>query len=1060
MVNIIYTEMKALFTLSVVVYSFFFLPNINAQDPYFLSDPTLSPDAQTIIYAYDGDLWKVASNGGMAVRLTAMDGEESLPRISPDGKSLAFTSSQFGNKDVYVMPLNGGAIKQITFHDAADDVDSWSWNSETIYFTSSRNNRYSGYQVSKNGGTPKALFSNYFNTTHNIVAHPKTEEIFFNESWESKNFTNRKRYKGAYNPNIKSYNPSTKVYKEYTDYEGKDMWATFDQNGQLYFVSDENTGEYNLFSFNNSTKTPLTNFDTSIGRPQVSATGKAVVFEKDYQLYLYDVASKTTKKVVIQMPINNSLNQNQDFKVADNISHFDVSPDGKKMAFVSRGVLFVCDSKGKFTKPIDTKTGERVLEAKWLKDNTTLLFTRTHKGYSNIFSVTATGQAVEKQHTNELRNNVNIQLDTAQTKAVYISGRNELRLLDLNTFKSDVLVTDEFWALYAPQPRFSPNGTHVAYNAYRNFEHDVFVIRLADKKITNLTQTGVTESEPVWSPDSKYIFFSSNLTKPSYPYGFPDAQIYKMPLDKYDDPYQSEKYTALFKKEEPKTDDKKSKKKPVKITPVKASGIVINTDEIMQRIESISPSFGLQESPFVIGTKEATHVYYLSNHDQGDAKLWKTIITPFEKNKIEKVSDEKIRGYQIAQSKDNYFILAKGNIHSLDVEKNKLEKIDIASTFRKNLAEEFSQMFMEAWAGFGENFYDSDFHGEDWTALKEKYAKYLPHLTNRSQLRFLFNDMLGELNTSHFGFNSNGKEENEFYNSTSNAIGVLFSDDNPFEVVRIISDGPLDITGKNVQKGDVLIAVNGEKITSDRNRESYFVEASKDDEIELTFNRNGKEAKVNVHPISSNAERTLLYDEWVDNNQKYIDTKSDKKIAYVHMKNMSGGELENFKREMVSEANQREAIILDLRYNTGGNVHDEVLQFLSQKPYLQWKYRDGAMAPQPNFAPAVKPIILLINEQSLSDAEMTAAGFKALGLGKIIGVETYRWIVFTSSKGLVDGSSYRLPSWGCYTLEGDNLEKTGVAPDIKVLENFADRLVGNQPQLDKALEEILKDLAP
>lgn len=159
--------------------------------------------------------------------------------------------------------------------------------------------------------------------------------------------------------------------------------------------------------------------------------------------------------------------------------------------------------KDKFTKPIDTKTGERVLEAKWLKDNTTLLFTRTHKGYTNIFSIAATGGTAEKQHTNELRNNVNIQLDTAQTKAVYISGRDELRLLDLNTFKSDVLITDEFWALYAPQPRFSPDGTPIAYNAYRNFEHDIFIIRLADKKTTNLTQTSVIESEPVWSPDGK-----------------------------------------------------------------------------------------------------------------------------------------------------------------------------------------------------------------------------------------------------------------------------------------------------------------------------------------------------------------------------------------------------------------------------------------------------------------------------------------------------------------------------------------------------------------------------
>jgi len=151
-------------------------------------------------------------------------------------------------------------------------------------------------------------------------------------------------------------------------------------------------------------------------------------------------------------------------------------------------------------------------------------------------------------------------------------------------------------------------------------------------------------------------------------------------------------------------------------------------------------------------------------------------------------------------------------------------------------------------------------------------------------------------------------------------------------------------------------------------------------------------------------------------------------------------------------------LIFDLRYNTGGNVHDEVLQFLSQKPYLQWKYREGALTPQPNFSPAAKPIVLLINEQSLSDAEMTATGFKELGLGTIMGTETYRWIIFTSGKGLVDGSFYRLPSWGCYTLDGQNIEKTGVAPDVFIKNTFKDRVEGKDPQLDKAIEFVLGEL--
>jgi tricorn protease len=216
--------------------------------------------------------------------------------------------------------------------------------------------------------------------------------------------------------------------------------------------------------------------------------------------------------------------------------------------------------------------------------------------------------------------------------------------------------------------------------------------------------------------------------------------------------------------------------------------------------------------------------------------------------------------------------------------------------------------------------------------------------------------------------------------------------------------------------------------------------------------------EVKIHPRSTGAMRTNLYDEWIADNQSKVDKATNEKVAYVHMKNMSTGSLEEFLIEMTSEAYNRDALILDLRYNTGGNVHDEVLKFLSQKPYLQWKFREGKLTPQGNFGAGAKPTVLLINEQSLSDAEMTAAGFKELGLGKIIGTETYRWIIFTSGAGLVDGSFYRLPSWGCYTLDGKNLEMEGVKPDIFVQTNFSDRLNGRDPQLEKAIEEVLKQL--
>jgi len=262
----------------------------------------------------------------------------------------------------------------------------------------------------------------------------------------------------------------------------------------------------------------------------------------------------------------------------------------------------------------------------------------------------------------------------------------------------------------------------------------------------------------------------------------------------------------------------------------------------------------------------------------------------------------------------------------------------------------------------------------------------------------------------------------------------------------------------DIKPGDILVKVNNITVNKNENRDDYFTFANIQDEIELTFNRSGKEFTVKLHPISFGTQRRLLYDEWIYQNKQRVDEWSNNRIAYSYMKNMSSSELDSFLLDMVAQEHNKEGVILDLRFNTGGNVHDKVLNFLSQRPYLQWKYREGALTMQSNFNPSGKPIVLLINEYSLSDAEMTAAGFKELKLGKIIGQETYRWIIFTSGKGLVDNSSYRLPSWGTYTLSGDNLEKTGVAPDIYVKNTFIDRLNNKDPQLERAVQEILIDL--
>jgi tricorn protease len=1027
---------------------------------YFSSSPCISPDGKTIVFTYEGDLWQVAAQGGMAMRLTAMEGDESRAKFSPDGKWIAFTGSQYGNQDVYIMSSKGGDVRQLTYHEASDQVDSWSWDSQKIYFTSSRFNRFSGYTIAVTGGTPIRLYDHYFHTVHNLAEHPNGE-IFFSETSESKNQSYRKGYKGPYNPDIQSYNPSTGVFKKYTSYQGKDMWPTIDRAGNIYFVSDEKNGQYNLCTFDKGKPKYLTAFNTSIRNPMVSADGQSVVFEKDFQIYLYNVKSGDTRNVLIEANTLLTSGQDKDFDVKGKITYFDVSEDGKKLSFVSRGELFVSDIKGKFVKQILTNPSGRVTEVKWMADNKSLLFAQTtENGYTNIFSIRADSIEPEKQWTKENQNNRELSLNKDRTKAVFLSGRNDVDIIDLKNKSVKTVVKDELWGFQNSTPSFSSNGEYVLFTAKRNFEEDIFVYHIENEKLINLTNTGITENSPVWSPDGRYIYFTSNRFRPAYPFGLSDGRVYRLPLEKFNSEFKSDKYVKLFedKSKEKKTDSLSNIIKKDSLSNNVNDKYTIDLTDILNRIELVSPDFGTQGDVFVTQKDDLTMAIYPSNHSENEYNLWMTTYSPFEKTKTEKIEGAKTFGTFIVKSSDKYYALLSGNINILNLESKKSEKIDISYIFRRNLKSEFSQMFTETWANVNENFYNETFHGLDWQKKRDEYSVFVPYIRSRSDLRVLITDMLGELNSSHTGFTSLGDEEKTFYSVSTLGTGIVWENKDPYKVSRIVAFSPADKRDIDLRSGDKLIAVNGVTLDMAQNREYYFAKPSLDTETDLTFQRKDSVINVKIHPESYSTIKNLLYDEWIAGNQERVDTKSNKKIAYAHMKDMGQSELNKFLIEMTTEAYNRDGLILDIRYNNGGNVHDNVLQFLSQKPYLKWKYREGALTIQPNFTPAGKPIILLTNEQSLSDAEMTTEGFKRLGLGKIVGTETYKWIIFTSGKALVDGSFYRLPAWGCYTLDGKNLEKEGVSPDIRVDMDFKDRLEKRDPQLDRAIAEILNQL--
>ena len=1028
----------------IAVFSFLLLLCFSSfsQEPYFLTQPALSPDAGALVFSFEGDLWKADMASGNAMRLTAMQGFETGAKFSPDGKWIAFTGRQNGNADVYVISANGGDIRQLTFHAANDEVENWSWDSKEILFRSSRFNSSSVYKLPVDGGNPIRLFDHYFNVIHNVAIQPVSGEIFFNDTWESLRMTSRKRYRGEYDPDIQSYNPQTDAFKVYTEWNGKDMWSTIDIKGTVYYASDEFNGQYNLYKLENGKPKQLTKFKTSISYPNVSSNGNLVVFEKDYQLFSYNPQSGNSRKLDISLIHNSILPRELSFKVDAKISNFDVSPDNKKIAFVSRGDIFISDIKGKFIKKIERPGSfEAAQEVHWMKDNKTVLFNQTWNGYLNWYKINADGSGDMVQITKDLRNNRSLKAGPKLSKGAFLSGRDQIRIIDFENFKTDLLVEDEFWGFQNSMPDFSPDGKWLCYSAKRDFEDDIFVVNLESKKITNLTKTGVSESGPVWSKNGKYIYLVTNQLRPSFPHGAGEVHLFRMGLDRFDKDYRMDKFDSLFSADT----SKKAKEAEISIS--------INTDRTWERMERISPSFGSQGTATLVTKGDKVSVLYSSNHDKGARELWKTVLEPFEKVKTEKIAGVK-GGATLVVNKDKVYALSGGNLFTVNLDSKKATKINISYSFTRNLQEEFNQMFYQTWSNVEENFYHEELHGEDWGAHKKYYEQFLPHLNNRGDLRRLLNDLLGEMNSSHMGFNTRGDEEKSQVRYVTLETGILYQDDIPFVVDRIVTRGPSDKKDIDIRQGDELIAVNGEKINPDLPRDYYFYRPAMEAEMVLTFKRSGKENKVKIHPSGSISGQ--IYDEWIDNNRKLVNELSDNKIAYAHMKNMGTGELNKFMMTMTRELKGKEGLILDIRYNTGGNVHDDVLRFLQQKTYLQWKSRGGTLSNQSNFGPSDVPIVLLINEQSLSDAEMTAAGFKSLNLGTIIGAETYRWIIFTSAMGLVDGSSHRMPGWGCYTLDGKNLEKNGVTPDILVKQSFVDRLKGDDPQIRRAVNHIIE----
>lgn len=1016
-----------------------------AQTIHFPYNPSLSPDGKTIYFSYDGDIFRVPVEGGLAMRFVSMGANETMPKVSPDGKYVAFASNVQGNNDVYVVPVEGGEVRRLTWHEANDYPSGWSADSKRIFFETNRANNKTTYSVAVTGGTPQRMFGNYFNTIVNVAQNPKSGEIYFNESGESMSFPTRKRYVGDHNPNIKSWNGAKKEYKELTSYNGKDTWPMVDRNGNLYYVSDKFNKESNIVKYNGSGEdTQITTFDQSLQYPSISFNGDAIAFILEYKIHVLDLKSGKVSQPQISIADNNVVVE-RNFE--DEAPVFvAVSPDGKKFALAIRGHLYISDAKGKYQVQLPTPANERVDEIVWAKDNNTLYYTRTNRGYTNLYKMKADGTSAEQQIFADNCNMRNLTPSHKRDKIAFINGNSQVMVLNVVTGAVEKVADAEFWSYATYNLDFSPDDSYLAFEAVNMFEGEIYIYSFKEKKLHNLTNSACSEGNPRFSPDGKYLFMIADFYETTFPRGgsgYPD--LYKLPLDRYNvTPFKSDIYDELFK----------SEPEPAKGEAGKLSGkksveeIKINFDNILRR--AVEVKLGVN-GIYTFKSKDKSWLLYVS-----EGKIYSLELSdPFAKAK--EIKDLK-RGHFISSDNELFFV-SGADISKVDVASGRATKMTIKKSVEKDIKNEFEQMFYETWAKLDQNFYDVNFHGVDWKAKRDYYASFLPYVRSRTNLITLMTDMLGELNSSHLGFRSGGKDMlSPLTKSYTMETGIIWDNAKPYTIAHILVDSPANTIEAGVKPGDVLVAVNGERVDASRNRESYFSTSIKTPEVKLTFSRDGKEFDVKMHTTSYSTLKDWLYNEWEDTNRALVEKKGNGRILYTHMSDMTPPELNSFLKDMHTRSIGKEAIILDLRYNNGGNVHKEVLDFLAQKAHFHWSFRDFKSTSHPNVTPGDMPVIALVNERSLSDAEVTSNGIQTLGLATIVGTETYRWIIFTTGTRLIDGSFVRLPAWGCYTLEGKDLESTGVKPDIYVKNTFEDRLKGRDPQLERAIEEALRQL--